>query len=211
MSEQVLVTEQYLQDIADAIREKLKGSDTYTPGEMAAAILSIRGVGNLEALAARLNGIYTPSAPVDGWDEVTVQVPTFTAEITQDAVEFTGDSVSVGDSSVEFDTLPVYIEKNITVNGTYDPAEEGADAYSRVVVDVDAGTLLVKDVTENGSYTAAEDGVYGYSGVRVNVPVEGLRFTAMAARNNNFPMAFVEATFGLSELIFTAAAEEASE
>lgn len=37
----VLVTKSHLEDIADAIREKLDSSDTYTPGEMAAGIQSI--------------------------------------------------------------------------------------------------------------------------------------------------------------------------
>lgn len=40
---QVLVSENYLSDIADAIREKLDTSDTYKPPQMAAAIRSITG------------------------------------------------------------------------------------------------------------------------------------------------------------------------
>lgn len=39
----VLVTEQYLSDIADAIRAKLGVSDTYTPAQMAGAIATISG------------------------------------------------------------------------------------------------------------------------------------------------------------------------
>lgn len=39
----VVVTEQYLTDIADAIRAKLGVADTYTPSEMAAAIATISG------------------------------------------------------------------------------------------------------------------------------------------------------------------------
>ena len=41
----VIVTEQYLTDIADAIREKLGVSDTYTPAEMGPAIETITGGG----------------------------------------------------------------------------------------------------------------------------------------------------------------------
>lgn len=37
----VAVTEDYLEDIADAIREKLGVQTTYKPGQMAAAIESI--------------------------------------------------------------------------------------------------------------------------------------------------------------------------
>lgn len=42
---QVLVTEQYLQDTADAIRSKLSVQTTYKPGQFAAAIASISGGG----------------------------------------------------------------------------------------------------------------------------------------------------------------------
>lgn len=43
----VAVTESYLEDIADAIREKNGLSDTYKPGEMAEAILAIAGGGGI--------------------------------------------------------------------------------------------------------------------------------------------------------------------
>ena len=43
----VAVTESYLEDIADAIREKTGLSDTYKPGEMAEAILAIAGGGGI--------------------------------------------------------------------------------------------------------------------------------------------------------------------
>ena len=39
----VMITESYLEDIADAIRAKSGSADTYTPGEMAGAISSIPG------------------------------------------------------------------------------------------------------------------------------------------------------------------------
>jgi len=44
----VLVTEAYLEDIADAIREKLGSQDTYTPAQMASAILSIPTGGSVD-------------------------------------------------------------------------------------------------------------------------------------------------------------------
>lgn len=37
----VLITEDYLEDIGDALREQLGGSETYTPGIMGDAIRSI--------------------------------------------------------------------------------------------------------------------------------------------------------------------------
>jgi hypothetical protein len=43
MSAKVLITEEILQDIADAIRQKLGVETQYKPSEMAAAILTIGG------------------------------------------------------------------------------------------------------------------------------------------------------------------------
>lgn len=44
----VLVEEQYLQDIADSIRDKNGSSDTYTPAQMSGAIMLISGGGGGE-------------------------------------------------------------------------------------------------------------------------------------------------------------------
>lgn len=66
-------------------------------------------------------------------------------------------------------TSPVTIEQlNVTENGTY--SEEGK-AYSPVIVEVPAPTLITKTITENGTYTASEDNADGYSQVTVNVPL----------------------------------------
>ena len=46
---QVLVTESYLDAIADAIREKNGSEDTYKPSEMAAAIEAIETIDEIES------------------------------------------------------------------------------------------------------------------------------------------------------------------
>lgn len=45
--EKVLITEEYLEDMADAIREKLGTTDTYLPSEFADAISDISGGGGV--------------------------------------------------------------------------------------------------------------------------------------------------------------------
>lgn len=100
---QVLVTEQHLRDIAYAIRSKLGASDTYRPGEMAAAIQEIDTSGihpagtvaigangtvdvtqyasaavdvqpNLQSKTATRNGTVTPDTGYDGLSSVEVDV-----------------------------------------------------------------------------------------------------------------------------------------
>lgn len=113
----VLVTESYLSDIADSIREKLGTEDTYKPGEMSAAIDEISGGGgggdiDVEAVTFNANGTYT--AP-DGkaYSPVTVNVP-------QDA-----------------EMGPLQIDEN----GIYEASTYGYDGFSRVIVSV-AGSIV---------------------------------------------------------------------
>lgn len=68
---------------------------------------------------------------------------------------------------------PTLIEKTITENGEYDPADDNADGYSSVSVDVEPN-LTTKAITANGTYTATTDNADGYSSVSVNVPAPTL-------------------------------------
>ena len=74
---QVLITEKYLEDIADAIRAKNGGSDTYKPSEMAEAIIDIPGGGtptidSLTVTPSELEQTFNSSS-VDGYKPVTVE------------------------------------------------------------------------------------------------------------------------------------------
>lgn len=62
------------------------------------------------------------------------------------------------------------IEKNITVNGTYNASADDADGYSSVNVNV-SPILISKTITENGTYSAHNEpgAPDGYSSVNVNV------------------------------------------
>ena len=100
-----VITESLLTDIADAIRSKLGGSDTYTPAEMAAAIRQIAST--LVAKTITQNGTYDPADDgADGYSSVTVNIP----------------------------GAPVLVQKTIAAKGVYDPADDSADGYSLVTV-----------------------------------------------------------------------------
>lgn len=62
------------------------------------------------------------------------------------------------------------ITRTITENGTYEAADDNADGYVEVTVNVPDLTLVTKSVTANGTYDPAEDEADGYSEVTVNVP-----------------------------------------
>ena len=72
----VMITESYLEDIADAIREKKGESNTYTPGEMAEAISSIDSgstpiIDSLNVTPSESQQTFNASN-VDGYKPVTV-------------------------------------------------------------------------------------------------------------------------------------------
>ena len=100
-----IITESLLTDIADAIRSKLGSADTYTPAEMADAIMRIAST--LVSKTITQNGTYDPADDgADGYSSVTVNIP----------------------------GAPVLIQKTIAVKGVYDPADDNADGYSLVTV-----------------------------------------------------------------------------
>lgn len=72
------------------------------------------------------------------------------------------------------DGVPNYIlgEKNITLNGIYDPNDDHFDGYSQIFVNVptqDPPVLKTKSINSNGTYNASADSADGYSQVTVNV------------------------------------------
>ena len=97
---------------------------------------------NLQSTKFTINGTFTPSSPVDGWNSVEIDVPD-----------------------------PVLTSINITENDTYTPPS-GVDGYNSITVNVPTSAPAVIEslsITENGTYTA-ETGVDGYSPITVNVP-----------------------------------------
>ena len=202
----VLLTERHLEDIAEAIREKLASHDTYLPGEMADAILQITGDDPvLEPLTAMRNASYAPGAGVDGFDAVNVAVPTFTASVEADTIVLTGDAVTVEDDTVVIANGSGFIHKNITANGTYQASDDNADGYSGVTVDVEAN-LGEKSITQNGDYDASVDGLDGYSSISVRVG--NMAWVATAIVDSEYPYAEPVGTFALNALTCSAEVEE---
>ena len=162
---QVLVTNTYLEDIADAIRLKNGSQETYTPAEMAPAIANIIGVpegyllpsGTLEISQ---NGQYD----VGQYANVNVNFQQINApqgHVTQDASHFVILSPESG---------MVYQTKNVTPSASAQTitADSGYDALQQV--NVAAVTLQSKTVTPNDSAQTitANSGYHGLSSVTVN-------------------------------------------
>lgn len=106
MTTKALVTQQFLTDIANAIRQKRGVSTRYQPSQMPDAIRAIT-TADLEALSVTSNGVYTPSAGKDGFSQVTVNVPVdvpFTVTEYGEAIVFTGSAVSSQNDAVVITT-----------------------------------------------------------------------------------------------------------
>ena len=83
-----------------------------------------------------------------------------------------GMAAAISSISAEGGSNATLVEKTINANGEYNPAEDGADGYSVVTVNVPESQPILgtKQITSNGSYDAEDDALDGYSGVIVNVP-----------------------------------------
>lgn len=146
-----------IDDIADAVRQKLNVETQYKLSEIPAAINNIYVGGELEPLNVAANGDYYPETGVEGFNEVHVAVPNTYAAGDEDKVVHNGELIAQTARSTP-----------ITQNGTYSTV-----LNSEVEVNVSGGggaTLVPKSINANGTYDPASDNADGYSPVTVSVP-----------------------------------------
>ena len=147
MSNNVLVTDTHLYNIAAAIRSKNGESTRYKPGEMAEAISNLPSGAVLEPLTVTQNGTYTPDSGVDGFSNLNVNV---------------SNSYSAADEGkvVQNGELTAQTSLNVTENGTYDTT-----ARNSVVVSVaPSGFAFVNVTNHTGEVVTATDGTTTLTG-----------------------------------------------
>lgn len=90
----VLVNDASLQDVANAIREKNGLETKYKPAEMGQAVRDIPSGGKepvIEELSITENGVYNAPEGVDGYNPISVNVPSGGGDLPPEALVITGN------------------------------------------------------------------------------------------------------------------------
>ena len=156
----VMITESYLEDIADAIRSKNGSSNTYKPSQMSTAISNLGGA-TLGTKTITENNTYNASSDnLDGYSSVTVNVPnpsTGTKQISISSNGTTTENVTdYASAEISVSVSPNVGTKSITANGTYAASSDSLDGYSSVTVSVPvhpAFTLIGEKTITLAEYT----------------------------------------------------------
>lgn len=183
MSTKMLVSRSNLTAIGAAIRSKNKSTDTYLPSEMGPAIEALEDPSVLTTKQVTENGTYDAADDeADGYSVMTVNVPNSYAAADEGKVVSSGALVSqtsvTKTANGTYDTTlnnQVVVNvpaanlgtKTITQNGTYSAADDEADGYSEVTVNVSGGgggTPTISRADWN-ALTTAQKQAYGLVGI----------------------------------------------
>ena len=136
----VIVDENSLAGIAEAIRDKLNVETLYKPGEMAAAIESISGGGGGSTLIEKsisANGTYNASDDsADGYSKVAVNVPASAVDTGTKNINSNGTHDVTG-----------YASASVNVPNSYAAGDEGKVVQNGALV-----SQTSQSITENGTY-----------------------------------------------------------
>lgn len=180
----VLISDQYLDDIADAIREKNNSENTYTPPQMAPAIRAIVTTPSLQAKTATpttSEQIISPDNGYDGLSSVTINaVSTASQAIPQVSINSeTGlitASATQAQGFVEAGTKRGTLQ--LTTKGETTIAPSSTDQY------IDAGTYLTGLITISG-LNDGDNSTYGTTTSVSQVLITKTKLDALASAIKN--------------------------